>query len=180
MEAFLGGLLIFCLRLCDVSIGTVRTILVVQGRRLPVMCLAMLESTIWLLAVSRVLKEGINGDYWKVAGYAGGYALGTVLGMTVEKWLAFGKTLVRVISREHCQALRQQLLDRDFGVTAISGVGRDGEVLILFVVLKRRRFKELLSIIRATDPHAFITHEPVSDAIGGYLPTSSAPALGKA
>ncbi|HQY89552.1 MAG TPA: DUF2179 domain-containing protein, partial [Tepidisphaeraceae bacterium] len=65
--------------------------------------------------------------------------------------------------------LRIKLLDANFGVTAIKGEGRDGEVMMLFVVLKRRRQRELLRYIRKIDPDAFITIEHLGDAHGGFV-----------
>lgn len=166
-DAILGGLVIFGLRLLDVPIGTVRTMLMVKGRRLPVALLAVFESLIWLLAIGRVLQGGLN-DPWQIAGYVCGFACGTVLGMTVESWLAFGKVMVRIIS-DQTPDLRKRLLGANFGVTAIKGEGRDGEVMILFVVLKRRRQRELLKHIRSVDPEAFITIEHLGDAHGGFV-----------
>jgi uncharacterized protein YebE (UPF0316 family) len=175
-EGLVGFITIFLLRLGDVPIGTVRTMLMVQGRRFPVAMLAFVESAIWILAISRVLGSGALNDPAKMAGYALGFATGTVVGMTIERWLAFGKVLVRVISRTHSEPLRNRLFDDGYGVTAITGEGRAGSVLVLFVVAPRRRLNTILRVVRDLDPHAFITHEPVSEAIGGYLPTASEPA----
>jgi hypothetical protein len=36
----------------------------------------------------------------------------------------------------------------------------------------------LLKMVQTVDPHAFITIDPVSRAIGGYLPVSHPPAAG--
>lgn len=162
-----GALLIFGLRLLDVPFATVRTMLMVKGRKLPVALLAFFESLIWVFAITRVLKDGLD-DPVRVGGYALGFAAGTVLGMTIENWLAFGKVMVRVISEKSAE-LRTKLLNANFGVTAIRGEGRDGEVMILFVVLKRRRQRELLRHIRSIDPEAFITIEHLGDAHGGFV-----------
>jgi len=169
MQALLGGFLIFLLRLGDVPISTVRTMLMVQGRRWPVAGLAVCESAIWVVAISRVLNGGaLLHEPIKIAGYAMGFATGTVVGMTIEGWLAFGKVLVRVISHKNAE-LRQHLLDDGFGVTAVKGEGRGGEVFILFVVALRRREKELLRDIQAIDPHAFVTREQVGEALNGFM-----------
>ena len=167
LDALIGGLLIFCLRLGDVPIGTVRTMLMVQGRKLPVALLAVCESAIWVLAISRVLRGGLDSPY-KVAGYALGFATGTVLGMVIENWLAFGKVLVRVISSQS-HALLLRLREENYGVTALRGEGKGGEVYILFIVLQRRRKRELLRCVRALDSQAFITVEPVGEAHGGFM-----------
>ncbi len=137
LHAVLGGLFIFVLRLGDVPISTVRTMLMVQGRRLPVLFLAILEAGIWIVAVGQVFSGGGLNDPYRIAGYAMGFACGTVLGMTAEKWLAFGQALVRVISRDDTEPLRRQLLIEGFAATTVVGAGRDGPVAILFVVTPR-------------------------------------------
>jgi uncharacterized protein YebE (UPF0316 family) len=63
-----------------------------------------------------------------------------------------------------------------FGVTAVQGEGRDGSVLILFVVAPRRRGKEVVRAVEKIDPEAFVTVEPISHALRGYLPDTTGPA----
>jgi uncharacterized protein YebE (UPF0316 family) len=179
LQSLPGALLIFALRIGDVSIGTVRTLLMVQGRRLPATALAVVESTIWVLAVSRVIGGGGLDNPLKVVGYACGFAAGTLVGMTVERMLAVGKVLVRIISRDGNDPLRKALHDGGFGATTLQGIGRDGPVQVHFVVAPRRRLKAMLRVIRSADPHAFITHEPVNDAIGGFLPSAAEAAAGR-
>ena len=82
MEAFLGALLIFCLRLCDVSLGTLRSLYVVRGDRRVAVPLAFAESLIWIIAISRIMKEVTDGNYYNMLAYAGGFACGTLIGMT--------------------------------------------------------------------------------------------------
>jgi len=176
-HAIIGGFLIFLLRLGDVPISTVRTMLMVQGRKLPVAILAVCESAIWLVAVSRVLSGNALNEPIKIVGYAMGFATGTVAGMMLENWLAIGKVLVRVISDESV-AIRKKLQDDGFGVTAIKAEGRNGDVWILFVVSLRRREKQLLRDIQAIDPHAFITIESIGEAIGGFIRHPAATAVG--
>ena len=86
MEPLLGALLIFCLRLIDVSMGTVRILMAVRGRRLLAGAIGFFEVTIFLVAISQVVAN--IGNWWNVLGYAGGFAVGTILGMTIEKKLA--------------------------------------------------------------------------------------------
>jgi len=52
------------------------------------------------------------------------------------------------------------------------GEGRDGEVMILFIVAPRRKGNAAIGVIQAVDSDAFITVEPVSRAIGGHMPYS--------
>jgi uncharacterized protein YebE (UPF0316 family) len=168
MQPYLIALGIFAMRICDVSVGTVRVIYTIRGRRFASMCLGTLESGIWIFAISRLFKYVDNPI--SMVGWSVGFGVGTVVGITIEKWIASGHILMRVISTHHPVELRRALMEESVGVTALPGAGRDGEVQILFVVAPRRRGNELLSIVQQIDPDAFITIDPISQAIGGYMP----------
>jgi uncharacterized protein YebE (UPF0316 family) len=168
MESLLGALLIFGLRIIDVSIGTVRTLFTIRGQRVVAGVLGFIESGVFIFAISKVLSEA-GRDPVRMVGYAAGFATGTVLGITIEKWIASGTVLVRIISPRHAVRLRANLLNEGFGVTAVRGEGRDGEVMVLFVVAPRRRAKQVLAAVQEVDADAFVTTEPVSHAMGGHL-----------
>jgi uncharacterized protein YebE (UPF0316 family) len=170
MEPLLGALLIFFLRLCDVSLGTLRTLYVVRGDRLRAVPLAFVESLIWIIAIARIMKEVTNGNYFNMLAYAGGFAAGCYVGITIERWIASGWILIRVITRD--DDLTEAIRARDFGVTEVQSEGRHGEQSLLFIVAPRRRSKELLEIVRAKDEGAFVTCDAVNTAMGGYLPVT--------
>ena len=169
MEALLIALLIFFMRIADVSIGTIRTIYTIRGQRLVAMCLGIVESAIWILAISKAM-EMMKQNPWAMVGWALGFGAGSFVGITIEKWIGTGHILMRIISPGKERVLRDALLWEDIGVTAVPGEGRGGEVLILFVVAPRRRSKELLATIQEIAPEAFITLDPIGHAIGGYMP----------
>lgn len=178
MEAILGALLIFVLRIGDVSIGTMRVLMVVQGRRAPATVLAVLEAGIWILAISRVFSSA--SDWPLMVGYAGGFAAGTLIGMTIEQWIAHGKVLVRVVSRDDAAPLQQTLGENGFGVTKFEGVGVGGSpVHELMIVTNRRLTKKLVRLVHERDADAFITVTGVAQMIGGYLPQTRAWSLRK-
>jgi uncharacterized protein YebE (UPF0316 family) len=175
MEQLAGALLIFVLRIADVSIGTMRMLYAVRGRRPVVATLGLIESGIFIFAISRVFKT-LDENPWNMAGYAFGYSAGTFVGMTVEQWIGSGWILARVITRSQSPALLNALREANFGVTAVEGHGgRDTPVLILFVVSARRRGKRLLQLIRQIDPDAFVTTDAVTLAAGGYVPHVAGP-----
>ncbi len=168
MTPALVALLIFCLRICDVSIGTVRVIYTIRGNRLVSAALGFIESAVWIFAISRAIQY-VNNPLSMIA-WAGGFSAGTVLGITLERWIATGFILMRVISLGNAEALRDALRGAGIGVTAVPAEGRGGAVLILFCVAPRKRGKEMIRIVQGIDPDAFITVDPVNHAIGGYLP----------
>ena len=174
MTLFLGALQIFLLRVCDVSIGTIRVIFAMRGMRWLASGLALCESAIFVTAISRVFKGPT--DPWKMLGYALGFAAGTFAGITIEKWIGSGTILARIITKPPPQPLAQALRDAAFGVTVTPGEGREGEVAVLFVVAPRRRTNELLHAIRVHESEAFVTLDSVNHAEGGYV-TSAASAV---
>lgn len=171
--SILGALLIFVLRVTDVSLGTLRVLYMVQGRMLVAAALGFLEAGIFIVAISRVFQHIDNP--LNMLGYAAGFAVGTATGVTFEGLIASGFILIRIISRERSHQMPPVLRERGFGLTAVRGEGRDGERLVLFLVAPRRRGREALDVVRSIDPEAFVTVESVSRPIGGYLPTAVAP-----
>jgi uncharacterized protein YebE (UPF0316 family) len=174
MEHLGPALLIFFLRIGDVSIGTCRMLYAMRGRRVLAACLGLIESGVFIFAISSALT-GAAQDPWKMIGYAGGFATGTFLGMTLEGWIASGTIMTRVISKHHSQQIAEALRSNGFGLTSVQGTGRSLDVLVLLIVSPRRRGKDLIRIVSGVDPDAFMTIESVNLARGGYVPHVAGP-----
>jgi uncharacterized protein YebE (UPF0316 family) len=174
MSLLLGALFIFILRVTDVSLGTLRVIYTVRGKRVKAFALGFMESGLFIIAITLVIGQ-VDVHWFKMLAYASGFATGSFMGITVERWIGSGWIIARIISREHGQAMRQRLRDDNFGVTVVRGEGREGEIQILFIVAPRKRGQRLLQLVREVDLRAFITIEPVSQAIGGYIPMGPGP-----
>ncbi len=157
MEAVLGGLLVFCLRLTDVTLGTLRILMTVRGRKLLAALIGFVEVTIFVVAISRVIRN--VGNVWNVLGYSGGFAAGTLVGMTIEEHLALGWTVVRVISTDLSKHIADALREAGFGVTEMSGQGMRGTVEIYEVVVRRADLPKALQAIEGVDAKAFVTVE---------------------
>ncbi|MBI3962961.1 MAG: DUF2179 domain-containing protein [Deinococcus sp.] len=170
MEPLLGALTIFSFRIIDVSIGTVRTILAVRGQKYVAAALGLVEATVFVLAISRVITQLDN--LWNVAGYAAGFATGNLVGITIEGWMALGYQTVRIISLTKGDAMADALRAAGYGVTEVQGEGRQGAVKILLVLIPRKRLPALMKAINQEDPDAFITVEEVRSTLRGYLPQS--------
>lgn len=173
LDSLLIALGIFALRICDVSIGTVRVIFTIKGYRVVSAILGVVESGVWIFAISRVMKYVDNPI--SMIGWAFGFATGTVVGISLEKWIGTGSVIVRIISRNHAIRLKELLASEGYGVTALAGQGVGGDVLVLFVVTPRKRERHLIEITQQIDDEAFITVESVNATFGGFAP--SAPAI---
>ncbi|MBN1944675.1 MAG: DUF2179 domain-containing protein [Bradymonadales bacterium] len=160
------ALVIFGLRICDVSLGTVRTIAVVQGLAYLAVPLGFLEVLIWVVAVAQVITR-IDESLWLVLAYAGGYAAGNAVGILIERKLALGTVVVRMISSKAGESVANLLRGRKRRLTTFRGEGRDGPVTLIYTTCPRREVKELLEEARAADPTLFYAVEPVREWSGG-------------
>jgi uncharacterized protein YebE (UPF0316 family) len=158
----LTALGIFALRVLDVSIGTLRITYLVRGQRLIAGGLSFFESLVWLTAAAQVITS-LDAPL-KFIAYAGGYATGTVLGVSIERWIAAGNTLLRVVTPVSGPAVDVPLRDAGFYVTSLNAQGRDGDVRVLFTVLPRRKVPDALRIVRGTAPNAYVTLEATTPA----------------
>jgi uncharacterized protein YebE (UPF0316 family) len=147
---------IFAIRVSDVSLGTLRTIMVFRGFRGLAALVAFGEVLLWLVAVGQVLH---NLDRWYLAvAYAAGFATGNYVGMWIDTKLALGSEMVRAISANPEIDLADRLRLARFDVTALQGRREGGKpVEVLLVVEGRRHVPRLLRLIHETDPDALCT-----------------------
>ena len=169
-------LLIFCARISDVTLSTIRIVFVMSGRRNLAPLLGFFESLIWLVAISQIIKN-ISSPVSYVA-YAAGFASGTFVGMTIEQKLALGKVMVRIITRREATELLEFLKTSKYGFTNVEAQGKREKVSLIFSVVERQNLQDYISIIERFNPTAFYTIENVrfvSDGGVGSMETSRNP-----
>lgn len=152
-------LLIVLARIIDVSIGTIRIILIGKGYRMYAMLLGFVESIVWITATGYIMQN-LDSVYNYFA-YASGFALGTYFGVFLEGKISIGKVMVRIITNRDNTDLVNNLFERNYSFTTTDAEGRLGQVKIIFLVLKRKAVPHLVSIINEYNPNAFYTIEDV-------------------
>ena len=145
-------LLIAFARVTDITLDTVRTVAIVQGRRAFAAVLGFFEAMVYILAVAKVLQNIGHPAY--VVAYAAGFAAGTYLGITIEQRLALGEQLVSVFTRKG-QQLAPALRAMGYRVTEFEGRGRDGDVAALYIEVPRRQAMKLVGDARGLDADCF-------------------------
>jgi uncharacterized protein YebE (UPF0316 family) len=166
IPAALLPLVIFGLRVADMTLDTLRVLLVIRGRKALAWTLGFVQSAIWVVAISSVLRHVDN--LWNVVGYAGGFATGTVIGMLIEERLAIGHGHVRVISPHRGSALADAIRASGYAVTELAGRGKDGMVSVLTCSVRRRDVSLVTQQVHNVDPEAFVTVEDVRPLHRGY------------
>jgi uncharacterized protein YebE (UPF0316 family) len=155
-------LLIFCARVGDVSINTLRIMFMMNGKKNIAPFLGFFEALIWLLAIGQIFQN-IDNPLSYLA-YAAGFGTGTYVGMYFDEKLAFGRVLVRVITPEPMLDLMDYMKENDHRFTNVGGEGRFGKVNLLFTVLKRDSLKAFIEKVKSLDEKAFYTIEGVKRA----------------
>lgn len=160
-------------RIGDVSLGTVRTVAVVNGHRGMAWIFGLLEVAIWVFVVAAVVTHIQSEPIYGVA-YAIGAATGNYIGVTLQNWLPFGDQVVRVFTRMG-EALFDELRRKDFRVTRFEGVGRDGTVSMLFIQVRRTKTLHVVRAARKLDPACFYTIDDIRVADTAAIARPSLP-----
>jgi uncharacterized protein YebE (UPF0316 family) len=156
-------------RILDVSLGTLRTVSVVRGRVVLAAVLGFFEVTIWVVAVSKVITSFDNP--FNVLGYATGFALGNAVGILIERKLALGQLVLRIISRSKGFDIAEALRDRGLRVTEFDGRGRSGHVLMLYAIVDRADAHAAEKLAEEIDPEVFVAIEDSREANRSLFPT---------
>ena len=161
-------ILIFCARVLDVSLGTLRIIFIARGRRKLAPLLGFFEVLIWIVIVSQVMQN-LHSPLAFIA-YAAGFATGNYVGMWIEDKLAIGTLIVRVIVPQEAAQLMARLSAAGYGVTSVDAHGSVGQVTLIYTVVKRKDLYDVMTIIQETYPKAFTSVEEVRSTQAGVFP----------
>ena len=165
-QAWLMAGLIFLLRVSDMTLDTLRVLVVMRGRKSIAWILGFFQAGIFVLAISSVL-ENLNNPL-NIAGYAAGFATGNVVGMLIEERLAIGHILLSIVSPRRGSAIAENLRGEGYAVTEIPARGKDGMVSLLYVNVLRRNTDRVKKLANEIDPEAFITAEDVRPIRRGF------------
>lgn len=142
-------------------------IMVISGHRAASAALGFVEVLIWVLAVGGAVEHLSNPA--AVLAFAGGFSVGTLVGMTIEQHIAIGFRVVRVINAKPDLDLASILREHRYAATRLEGRDRDGPVEIVFVPVRRKSVPGLLELIGTTTPEAFLTVER-AERVSGFNP----------
>jgi len=165
--------LIFLARMTDVSIGTIRIMVLNKGKRLLTPLLGFFEILIWLLAIRQIFIQLTNPVCY--IAYAGGFAMGNYVGIIIEEKLAIGFGLIRVITHKDATELINCLNRQGYGATSIEAKGSTGKVHVIYSIVKRSEIAKVIHIIKKYNPKAFYTIEDVKAVKEGIFPSPPAP-----
>src|SRR5512139_976235 len=169
LATILLGIVIFLARVTDVSMGTMRTISIVQGRTRIAFLLGFIEVSMWLVIISTVIRSISEKPILGVF-YALGFSTGNVVGIILEKRIAFGHIILRIISMKSGKEIAEKIRNSGHAVTTFEGEGLSGPVTMLYVVCLRKEQNDVVQVVKSIEPEAFYTVDMAGTVSKIYRP----------
>lgn len=160
---FFVAIAIFLMRIVDVSLGTVRTITVVQGRVKLSVLLGFLEVLVWVTAVVGVLQR-VSESPVVMFGYALGFAAGNATGILLEQRMALGDVVVRCIASPDYPDLAETFRRWSNRVTIFGGRQNGETVELYYAICRRRDVRPLIKAARRIDPDMYYSVDPIRES----------------
>ena len=158
---------IFLVRIIDVSLGTIRTMFTVKGKKFISALIGFVEVLIWFLIVIEALQTDEKSIFVAIS-YALGYATGTYIGGFFSKILIKGKIIVQVFTEN--PDLVNVLRDMGYAVTVINCMGYNSESkYMLYIGVDKKKEKSLRKTIENNDHKAFIVENETNFVENGYF-----------
>jgi uncharacterized protein YebE (UPF0316 family) len=157
---------IFSLRVCDMTLDTLRVLFVMRNRKAFAWLLGFFQSAIYVVAITSVLQNLDNP--LNIVGYAAGFATGNVIGLLIEERLAIGHVQLSIISSNRGSAIAERLRQEGYAITELSARGKDGMVTLLNCSVLRKKVDQVRQVVAEVDESAFITAEDVRPVRHGF------------
>jgi uncharacterized protein YebE (UPF0316 family) len=162
LEAFGLAFVILVLRTIDVSLATLKTIFIIEGRNALAPSLGFVEATIYVIAATIVFQD--LGNPIKIVGFGMGFSLGTANGMYWAQRLGLGSITLRLFKTGDANDLVDALRVAGYRLTSMQGMGRDGPVSYIQINIRKRSVPQALEVARPWLNQCFVTvgDEPVN------------------
>ena len=170
MSLFFLCLKIFFVRIIDVSLGTVRTLITVKGRTLLASMVGFIEIFVWFV----IVKEALNTNetsLWIAISYSLGFATGTYIGGYLSDRFIKGNFGVQVVTSNNNHKLIDTLRREGYAVSVIDIKGQDkvNEKYMLFIEIQKNNFDHLKKLIHSIDQKAFIVVNETKYVQNGFI-----------
>ncbi len=161
-------IIIFCARIVDVSLGTLRIIFVSKGEKYKAPLIGFFEVFIWIVVISQVFARAHSMIAY--VSYAGGYATGNFVGIIIEQKIAFGILVCRAYTQKGGENLVALLHSNGYGATMFKGVGSVSQTDIVETVIDRKSLAKIDKILMEFDKELFYVTEDVRTRKSGVFP----------
>lgn len=161
---------IFFVRILDVSLGTIRSILTIKGKKIQASLVGFFEVLVWFLIVKEALNTDVN-SIWIAISYAGGFAAGTFIGGFISDIVITGNLGVQVITSRKDEDVIRIIREHGYGVSVIEVNNHDKKngKYMLFIEINKKKLENLKHLIRTLDEKAFVVVNETKLVENGYF-----------
>lgn len=164
---------IFFVRIIDVSLGTIRTVLTIKDKYILSAFVGFVEVFIWFIVVKDALNTNIDSIMIAIF-YALGFATGTYIGGILSRIFTKDSSVsVQIVIEEKNSKLVDLLHNNGYAVSILPIQGyKNVSKLLLLVEIKIDRLKRLRTLVNNIDSNAFIVVSDTRLVYNGYFPSS--------
>jgi uncharacterized protein YebE (UPF0316 family) len=161
---------VFCCRIVDVSLGTVRTIMTVKGKIALASVIGFVEVFVWFVIV-RTALDSREDSLWVAIAYAGGFATGTYTGGALANRFMRGFLDIQIVTSARNSALIAAIRDGGFAVSVLNVNSSQyaDEKYMLVIEIRDDQLDRLRRIVRSVDPDAFIMARETKLIYNGFF-----------
>jgi len=161
---------IFLARILDVSLGTVRTILTVKGKKVYASIVGFFEVLIWF----SIVREALNSDSTSIfvlLSYALGFSTGTFIGGLLSDKFITGTMGMQVVLSKYDLNIIETIRNEGYAVSYTNIIGKDNSSYkyMLFIEVNKKRIDKLKKLIGKLDEKAFIVISETKSVLNGYF-----------
>lgn len=146
---------IFFSKVVENALGTLRLIVVANGKKVLGAILQLTITIVWLISTSIVIVD-INKDPFKVIVFGLGAFIGSYFGSYIEEKIAFGNNILLVITNND---IANTIRNNGYIVTELKGSGMLNEKNILMIMISRKKRVNLIKLIQKIDKDSIIIIE---------------------
>jgi len=161
---------VFFCRILDVSLGTVRMIVLVRGKTFFAAFVGFLEVLIWFLVVREALNSSESGIILGVV-YAAGFACGTLVGGLLANRFVSSKISLQVVTSKRDDEMINTIRHAGFAASVVNVNGSEysDEKYMLFMEIDSRKKNTLRKLVQSLDEHAYITIQETKYVYNGFF-----------
>lgn len=162
-------LLIFLGRIVDVSLGSIRIILLGKGKSFVAFCTSFIEILVWFIISKDALSSKFN--IWVLLSYSFGFAAGTFIGSKLAERFIKGTFGIQIITSNKNNEVILKLRNEGYAVSVIDvkGMDENRDKYMLFIEINKNKFNEIRELVRNIDRKAFIVVNDTRYVQNGYF-----------
>ncbi len=146
---------IFLSKVIESALGTLRVIVVANGRKIMGAILQVFISIVWIVTTSIVIID-INKDYFKAIAFILGSSIGSYIGSLIEQKMAMGNIMITcVINSKLKNKIKNILITNNYKIIELNEADK------MVILTKRKNKNKVRKIIKQIDENSTVIIEKV-------------------